>query len=443
MKWLAYIGFCIILLSSVYGYNLNHFVLYYNFTRAANSSTGKWNAVNTGVTFQSGKYGLGGNFSAATDRYAINTSANNINSNIGFGCWVYNSYTGSADTNRIWYENADVALKISGNEATGTIVPAAWNWNDGNVAINTTQWTHLYIQFNDTANQLEFYRNTVRVANFTASGARSSASNVFQLGNGDSNTGFNGLLDECFIYNGTLNSADLKTISGATYPFVEPTPDYSVTLNWNLVNNSNHTNLYLPIYFNGTLGEDVSNTTFVCDLKVNETINSTAAYDLEDNNLINFSVGTRYGYLNFLLNCTNSYGNDTIGFYKLFFNTSYSQAATTTTTVNLTAVESLLEEINEGNNMISIMILYIGLLALGFWLIRNGNFISGVLTLGMSIILDFVIIAGLYNIYQPKVIDATGSYLAYLQIFLITFGSLWLALKIGLVLLVKGKRFKY
>lgn len=220
-------------------------------------------------------------------------------------------------------------------------------------------------------------------------------------------------------------------------------PDYSVTLNWNLINNSNHTNLYLPIYFNGTLGEDVSNTTFVCDLKVNETINSTAAYDLEDNNLINFSVGTRYGYLNFLLNCTNSYGNDTIGFYKLFFNTSYSQAATTTTTVNLTAVESLLEEINEGNNMISIMILYIGLLALGFWLIRNGNFISGVLTLGMSIILDFVIIAGLYNIYQPKVIDATGSYLAYLQIFLITFGSLWLALKIGLVLLVKGKRFKY
>lgn len=177
--------------------------------------------------------------------------------------------------------------------------------------VNDT-WTHWVINFNNTNNALELWKNNVKV------GADTSCSDISIVQSwkthNDRNGGnhFPGHIDDLTIFSDNLNQSGISQLynGGAGSPYSASPPTGSeaalnITGTRPVPFSSFKTS---SVNFNATVS---SNETFNCSLYINGSLNQTGSGPQGDNITVNFTVtfGTE-GYYTYNFNCSQAYDSD-------------------------------------------------------------------------------------------------------------------------------------
>lgn len=211
-----------------------------------------------------------------------------------------------------------------------------------------------------------------------------------------------GLMDEVGIWNRTLTDDEINISlynygNGIAYANITgegPAPEPTFHINSSLENDAGFDDLTLNISYNGTFANE--NTTIAtCSLWENNVLVNQSTGNISYNNFFVIDTSFRDGTYLYSINCSNYeiYGNTSVFTYVM---DTYSKSLSAYVIENNEKINEIYTEVM---TMIPIIMLYLGLLFFGYWMITTYNFWLGMPLILGTMMFDVHLAAIYYNTY--------------------------------------------
>lgn len=230
-----------------------------------------------------------------------------------FSVWV-NASTQADEKTAIGTNGGYISLGNNYGAGIGTANKHNFAWHDGayqNVAstgdIVTGTWTHLVGTWDGT--NIYLYVDSV-IQGGTSAGVSTPA--TVHIGSVNGGRYYNGNIDEVGIYMKNCTQTDVNELynggAGAVPPIANPVPPIIThdTLNISTPNPLTNTQYQTNnLDFNTTVN---STWDFICELNINDTLNTTNSYSAGVNVFVNSTIPIDDGHYNYTFTCYNATG---------------------------------------------------------------------------------------------------------------------------------------
>jgi hypothetical protein len=343
---------------------------------------------------------------------------NQNNRDFTISCWVKNTGSGedtiySKDTSadnvwRMGYKTTTKPYaygKDDGAQNTTTYYDILHNTDIGadwvlftmSIDVSSPSGARLYI--NDTmvahGNPVAVHDDIDNTVNVTIGGMREPSINNWE-----------GYIDDCLLFNGSLNQVEISALwnNGAgNNPLTCGSTTPALEINTDMANGTNSTTADLQFFFNGTVTNN--SNLYNCSLLVDSTINQTSQnIDLTVNQNFSIVLNPPNKWINLTINCSNANASDDASYLYL---AHYDVPVIDYDALNygeLVVLNENVVDIEEGIELIAIVMLWLGLWIFGFYAVQMFNDFVGFLMITSTIPIDIYF---MYR-FQESLMTGTG-----------------------------------